>query len=69
MNDLVYESTFESHENMVVGAAILCSAICVCDVMNDVAVHGKVEKENSNSNSNSKTLFSKDCSLGSFRPV
>ena len=22
-----------------------------------------------NSNSNSKTLFSKDCSLGSFRPV
>ena len=27
------------------------------------------ERENSNSNSNSKTLFSKDCSLGSFRPV
>ena len=27
------------------------------------------KRENSNSNSNSKTLFSKDCSLGSFRPV
>ena len=26
-------------------------------------------RENPNSNSNSKTLFSKDCSLGSFRPV
>ena len=25
--------------------------------------------ERENSNSNSKTLFSKDCSLGSFRPV
>ena len=27
------------------------------------------ERERENSNSNSKTLFSKDCSLGSFRPV
>ena len=29
----------------------------------------KRERERENSNSNSKTLFSKDCSLGSFRPV
>ena len=27
------------------------------------------EREREKSNSNSKTLFSKDCSLGSFRPV
>ena len=27
------------------------------------------QRQTENSNSNSKTLFSKDCSLGSFRPV
>ena len=35
-----------------------------------VSVLRERERErDSNSNSNSKTLFSKDCSLGSFRPV
>ena len=29
----------------------------------------KKKKDRENSDSNSKTLFSKDCSLGSFRPV
>ena len=37
----------------------LCVCVCVC----------VCERERENSNSNSKTLFSKDCSLGSFRPV
>ena len=32
-------------------------------------IHAHKERERENSNSNSKTLFSKDCSLGSFRPV
>ena len=54
------------------GGRVVCVNVCVC-----VCVCGERERErkrerereNSNSNSNSKTLFSKDCSLGSFRPV
>ena len=30
---------------------------------------GEAGRERERENSNSKTLFSKDCSLGSFRPV
>ena len=32
-----------------------------------VGADGPLKRENSNSNSNSKTLFYKDCSLGSFK--
>ena len=31
---------FESHENIVVSVAILCQAICVCDIMNKASFGG-----------------------------
>ena len=48
--------------------------VCVCRLWRSFkkpnAIYTSlITRENSNSNSNSKTLFFKDCSLGSFRPV
>ena len=40
-SDLVcYKSTSISRENTALGAAILCLAVCMCDVMNKVSMCG-----------------------------